>query len=141
MTEKGKKKQVETQLDSIELIKELLSPKVIEEERMWQEITVAIEDVTEMHTKEAEELLVRLLDLQGPILLAPGSDIPGILSPEDMLRFAAIQALSEWKGRKYLKNFTKIYHTTPSPTLRNIAKVYIEKMGGKVMERDDEDIQ
>ena len=116
--------------DSMKLIKELLSPEIVEEkEFMWLEIVAAMEDITETQTKEVEEILVNLLEFEGQIGLAPQSDVPGIMSPENMLKSLAIQILSKWTGRKHLKAFEKLASTTESITLAEIAKIIIERLG------------
>ena len=59
MTKKEKEKQVEIQSDSIDLIKELLSPEIVKKKKfVWQEIVAAMMDITKTYTREAEELLV-----------------------------------------------------------------------------------
>jgi len=132
MTKEERKKQEKAMLDSIKLVTELLSLEIIEKKKfLWQEIVTALADITETQTKEAEDTLVNLLEFEGPIRLAPDSDIPGVMSPEDMLKSLAIQVLSKWTGRKHLKAFSKIYATTQSPTLSGIAKVHIERLGGE----------
>jgi hypothetical protein len=125
-----RKKQEKTKPDSIKLITEILPPEIVEKrEFLWQEIVTAMVDITKTQTKEAEEILVNLLEFDGQIRLAPQSDIPGLMSPEDILKSLAIQFLSEWTGRKHLMAFEKLAGTTESITLAEIAKIHIEILG------------
>lgn len=90
-----------------------------------------MEDITKYQKKEAEDILIKILEFEGKNRLAPQSDIPSVMSLEDMLKSLAIQVLSKWTGRKHLKVFKKIRDITQEPTLRGIAKVHIERLGGE----------
>lgn len=118
----------------VKLIKQLLSPKVAKKKKefLWQEIIAAIVSITETKTNEAEDILIDLIKFDGEIRLSSMSDIPGAMSPEDMLKSLAIETLSEWTGRKHIKAFESVYATTKSPVLAGVAKVHIKRLGGKL---------
>jgi hypothetical protein len=127
-----REQQAMTASDSIRLIQELLSPSTREKrEFLWQEIRAAMAEITKTQTRSAEDVLLHLLELEGPIRLAPQSDIPSVMSPEDMLKSLAIQFLSRWTGRKHLKALERVKEKTASPTLSRIAMAEIEKLGGE----------
>jgi len=129
MAKEERRKQEKTKPDSIKLITEIPSPEIVEKkEFLWQEIVAAMADITKTQTKEAEEILVNLLEFEGQIRLAPQSDIPGLMSPKDILKSLAIQFLSEWTGQKHLMAFKKLADTTESITLAEIAKIHIERL-------------
>jgi len=135
MPEEKRRRQAGKVPNSTELIKELLSPEVVQEkEFMWREIVAAMADMTKKQTPQAEEFLVKLLESEEVIRLAPDSDIPGVMPPEDMLKSLAIQALSRWTGRKYVRAFERVYMTTKSPILAGIAKLHVEKLSGELGE-------
>jgi hypothetical protein len=135
MPEEKKRRQAKKTSNSMKLIKELLSPEIVEEKVfMWQEIVTAMADITKTQTEEAEELLVNILEFEGAIRLAPESDIPHAMSPRDMLKSLAIQSLSRWTGRKHIRAFERVYVTTKSPILAGTAKVHIERLGGELKE-------
>jgi hypothetical protein len=135
MPEEKERRQAKKTSNSMKLIKELLSPEVVKEKAfMWQEIVAAMADITKTQTEEAEELLVKILESEGAIQLAPESDIPHAMSPKDMLKSLAIQSLSKWTGRKHIRAFERVYVTTKSPILAGTAKVHIEKLGGGLRE-------
>jgi len=126
-----KKNKIERLRYSINLMKEILSPKIAKEkEFMWQNIMVSMRIIGKTHTEETEQLLADLLESEDHIKLSPTSDIPGAMSPEDMLKSLAIQILSEWTGQKYVKIFKKICSSTQSPVLAERIKVYIQRLGG-----------
>lgn len=128
MTER-RHEQIEIRPESIEMIRELLSPEIVKEkEFLWQDILAAIEDITKTKTAEGEELLVDLLGFEGQIRLVPESDIPGFMSPGNMLKFLAIQFLIKWTGRKYLDAFERISTTTESPALSDVTEALIESL-------------
>jgi hypothetical protein len=93
-------------------------------------------DITSTRTREAEDILLDLAECEGRIRLSPESIIPGVMSPEDMLKSLAIRTLSEWTGRKHLKLFRRIHARTQSPVLAQIAKTHIERLGGEIEEVD-----
>lgn len=126
-----KKNKIERLRYSINLMKEILSPKIAKEkEFMWQNIIVSMRTIGKTHTEETEQLLVDLLESEDHIKLSPASDIPGALSPEDTLKSLAIQILSEWTGQKYVKIFKKICSSTQSHVLAERIKIFIQKLGG-----------
>ena len=124
----GKEEPVQSDSKSFALIKELLTPEVVEErEFLWQDIVAAMMEIVETPTLRAEELLVSLLEMEGRIRLAPESDIPGVMPPEDTLKSIAIETLSKWTGRKYLKAFETLCDRAESPGISTLARIYIEK--------------
>lgn len=104
-------------------------PKQLKEKKYdWQEISNAMMEITRKHTLQSEEILVKLLDFDGTIQLTPESPLPGVLSPENMLKYNAITYLTEWTGRKYIKELKKVNKTTDSPRLSKITREYIKKL-------------
>jgi len=126
-----KKNKMERLRYSINLMKEILSPKIAKEkEFMWQNIIASMRIIGKTHTEEKEQLLADLLESEVHIKLSPTSDIPGALSPEDTLKSLAVQILSEWTGKKYIKKFNKICSSTQSHVLAERIKIFIQKLGG-----------
>lgn len=120
-------------VDSIKLVHEILSPEILKKKSfLWQDIKTSVFNISTIHTKETEEILVLLLEFEEEIMLASKSDIPGLMSPKDMLKSIAIQTLTKWTGQKYQSIFKKIYKSTQSAALAEIARVSLEKVGGDI---------
>lgn len=117
--------------DAIKLVNEILSPKIRKKKGyIWYDIGTSLAKISTIHTKETEEIFVRLLDFEEEIMLAPKSDLPGLMSPKDMMKSIAIQSLTKWTDQKYQSKIKKIYKSTKSAALAEIARVSIEKTDG-----------
>ena len=77
-------------------IEEILTPEIVKRKKfLWQEIVFAIQEIIALHTKESEEILIKILSFEDQIQLAPESHIPGLMAQESMLKFYAIVTLSK----------------------------------------------
>jgi hypothetical protein len=89
-------------------------------EAMWQLISVP-------PTPEVERVLLSLLRFEGELHLTPSSESPHSMSPEEMLKSLAIQALGKWTGLTYLLEMQRVQATASSPVLAGIAGAVIRQ--------------
>ena len=99
-----------------------------------QTLSRAISVLGEVGDERDKAVLADVLTRDTPVSLAPGSRLPGAMSPLDTLRAAAIIALRKLDGREYLDRIKEVYRTAADSTLRGIAKENIEALGGTVDE-------
>ena len=91
------------------------------ENAMWQFISVPL-------TAEAETALVAVLHFDGRIRISPSSEIPHSMSPEEMLKSLAVQALGKWTGLTYLLEMQRVQTMASSPVLSGIARKVIQEV-------------
>jgi hypothetical protein len=98
------------------------------EEHRWEDVEAAMWQLTSAPpTPEVEGVLVGVLRFEGQIRLAPSSELPHSMSPEEMLKSLAIQALGRWTGLTYLREMQRVQATAASPVLSGIARAMIER--------------
>src|SRR5229473_3182447 len=59
-------------------------------------------------TPEVERLLLAILRFEGELQLDESSELPHGMSPEEMLKSLAVQALGEWTGNHYLPTYRRL---------------------------------
>jgi len=72
------------------------------------------------------------LERKEPIKLREGSDLPGAMTPLNMLKAVAMESLRETGGKKFLEVFYRIYKETDERILREMAKEHIQALGGEL---------
>jgi hypothetical protein len=59
------------------------------------------------------------------------------MSPEDMLKSLAVQALAQWTGRAHLAEMQRLQATTTSPALAGIIRAVIQRLGPPRQQTED----
>ena len=78
-------------------------------------------------TSDGERLLLDVLHYRGQLRLTRTADLPHSLSPEEMLKSLALQALGRWTGLTYLTEMQRLVITTSSSRLKSTVKAVIQK--------------
>jgi hypothetical protein len=78
-------------------------------------------------TWEAEGILLEILRFEGRLRLTVASDLPHSMSPEEMLKSLAVQALARWAGLAYLQEMERVQATTQSSSLSSLVEDVIQK--------------
>ncbi len=94
----------------------------------WSEINQLMLDITVTHTQTTEAILRLILMFNGKIPLASGSDLPNLMSPEEMLKSLAIQSLINWTGAKYRSDFERVLVSAQSPALIRIIRFHLNNL-------------
>jgi hypothetical protein len=95
----------------------------------WEDLLAAMQEVTSVTpTAEIEALLLVALRFEGRFRLTPTSGRPHRLSPEDMVKSLAIQALGKWGRRAYLAEIERIESTARSPGLASVARANARRL-------------
>jgi hypothetical protein len=79
-------------------------------------------------TPEVERLLLAILRFEGELVLDETSDGPHSMTPEEMLKSVAAQALGQWTGARYLMTLRRIEAASLSASLVSILQAVIEKV-------------
>ena len=94
----------------------------------WENILAAIRMLTSVRpSSEAERLLLAVLRFGGQLRLDPSSELPHSMSPEEMLKSMAVQALGHWTGLTYISAMQRVQATAVSPVLSGIVRTVIER--------------
>src|SRR6266566_3566721 len=111
---------------------QLLNQAVLEQpsnrrEYRWEALLAAIEAVASSDSIgwEAERVLLRVVRFEGELRLSEDSESPHSMSPEEMLKSVAIQALAKWTGLTHLLEMERIEATAASPVLAAIVRATI----------------
>lgn len=105
-----------------------------EKDTDWETIYKATLALKELKDRRAEDVFLKILERKEPIRLSKDSDIPGIMSPLNILKALALESLREIDGEKHLEEFHKIYHETDEEILRDMAKEHIISLGDSLTE-------
>ena len=76
---------------------------------------------------EGESLLLEILRFEGRLQIDLSSEMPHSMSPEDMLKSLAIQALARWTGLAHLPEMQRVQLTTHSSSLASLVGDVIQK--------------
>ena len=77
-------------------------------------------------TGDDERLLLELLRHEGRLRLVANDELPHSLTPEDMLKSLAVQALGKWTRLTYLTEMQRLELLASSPELATIVRSVIE---------------
>ena len=77
-------------------------------------------------TGDEERLLLELLRHNGRLRLVANDELPHSLTPEDMLKSLAVQALGKWTRLTYLTEMQRLELLASSPELATIVRTVIE---------------
>jgi hypothetical protein len=95
----------------------------------WEDLLAAMQEITSAApTQEVESVLVAALRFEGRFCLTPTSSRPHRLSPEDMVKSLAIQALGKWGIIAHLVEIERIESTTRSPGLASVARATAQRL-------------
>jgi hypothetical protein len=95
----------------------------------WEDLLAAVQEVTSAApTREVENVLLALLRFEGRFRLTPTSGRPHRLSPEDMVKSLAIQALGKWGCAAHLAEIQRIESTARSPGLASVARATAQRL-------------
>lgn len=113
--------------ESVQLIRDLLTPEErSRREFPWQETKGALLETANTHTPVGEEILLEVaLGLEGPIQMAEGSGLPGVMPPADTLRAIAIEQLAKWTGQTHREEIEDALAGRESSTLYSLAMHYL----------------
>jgi hypothetical protein len=113
---------------SIELVEKLLVPENLRKQRfLWQDIDGAVHEISKIQTPMGEQIFLNVLKIEETIQIAKGSELPGIMSPDDTLKAIAIEHLTVWTGQKYEEEIIGAIAGRESSTLYSRALSYLEK--------------
>jgi hypothetical protein len=96
----------------------------------WVTVCRAVFLLGEKNDENSKRLLAAVLKQETPPKLLEGSRLPGVMSPLDMLKAAALDALGKLKAHEYLGDMEEVYQKAGNATLRRIAKENIEALAG-----------
>ena len=93
----------------------------------WEDLLAAIEAVAVGDSLgwDAERVLLRVVRFEGELRLNEDSEPPHSMSPEEMLKSVAIQALARWTGLTHLLEMRRVEATAASPVLASIVRATI----------------
>lgn len=118
-------------------LRDAMSTRADGRESAWAELMAEIVPAISQHlTWEAEELLIEILRFEGRLRLAGSSDLPHSMSPEDMLKSLASQALARWTGLAYLQEMERVQATTQSSSLSSLIRDVIQKARQETKRRE-----
>ncbi len=81
-------------------------------------------------TPEVERILLAILSSDGELQLNEESEMPHNMSPENMLKSLAVQALGRWTGATYLPTMQHVQATAP-PSLACVVRGVIQNVTGQ----------
>jgi|SRR5579864_809956 len=95
----------------------------------WEDLVAAIEAIAgaDSFGWEAERALLRALRFDGELSLSENSELPHSMSPEEMLKSLATQALAKRTGLTHLLEMERVEATAASPTLASIVRATIRR--------------
>jgi hypothetical protein len=108
--------------DAMQLLREAVHPAPAQRRRYrWEEIAAAMDEVIGKGlTPDVEHLLVSILRSDRPVETLPSPDGPHSMPPADMLKSLAVQALADWTGATYAREFRQLQAKRISPALASV---------------------
>lgn len=101
--------------------------------RLWDDVLAAFYGVIAApFTPRGEALLLAVLRFDGRLDLDAASEIPHSMSPEDMLKSLAVQALGKWTGQLYAPAMKRlqIKAEANSPALASVIEAVLSRAAG-----------
>lgn len=99
------------------------------DEPRWNDVRAELLSATShVPLPEVERLLLDVLKFEGELQLDETSEMPHRMSPENMLKSLAVQALTRWTGAHYLPTMRRI-EATAAPALATVIRSVIQKLG------------
>jgi hypothetical protein len=96
----------------------------------WEDLLMAMQAVISAPLNcEAERALLAVLRFDEKLWLSESSEFPHSMSPEDMLKSLAAQALGKWTGGTHLIELKRVEATARSPVLASIIRAVIRRLG------------
>jgi hypothetical protein len=114
---------------ALQILRHALAGNVpLRHEFLWQDLFAAMVSVTSSApTSHVERLLLDILRFDGKLQLTPNSEMPHSMTPEEMLKSLALQALGRWTGLTYLREMQRVQATAVSPALVSTARAVIQR--------------
>lgn len=97
-------------------------------EPSWPEVVGDIVRLEAPLKEEDEQILLNALSFKGRLKLGIAGDPPHSMSPEDMLKSLAVQALGDFTGTKHIEAMRNLETETKSSSLSCIIRAVIEKI-------------
>ena len=96
----------------------------------WEDLLMAMQAVISAPMNwDTERVLLAVLRFDGTLRLSESSAFPHSMSPEDMLKSLAAQALGKWTGDTHLIELKRVEATARSPVLASIIRAVIRRLG------------
>lgn len=97
----------------------------------WLEISGAIQRLGKKREIAGKDLLLKILKRSKRVNIAKGSPIPGIMSPLDIIKTAAMDALTEIGGTEHREDLYEIAAHAKNHVMRKKAKMNIKRLAEK----------
>jgi hypothetical protein len=97
-------------------------------------VSRAISLLGEQGGEDGKALLAQILKREKEVEVIKGTRLPGVMSPLDIFKAAAMDALAKLAAYEYVDLIKQVYRTADNRTLRRIAKKDIEVLGSSVDE-------
>ncbi len=94
----------------------------------WLTLKRAIEKLGALQAKESKPLLIEVLQHKEALNLAPGVALPGVMSPLNMLKAAAIDALTAMEAKDSIPVIKTVADTEANSVLGPMAKEALQKL-------------
>jgi hypothetical protein len=118
-------------------LKSAISVQTDGQEPAWSDVMAELVPAISQHlTWEAEGILLEILRFEGRLRLTVSDDLPHSMSPEDMLKSLAVQALAKWTGLAYLQEMERVQATTQSSSLSSLVRDVIHKTRQEAKHRE-----
>jgi hypothetical protein len=92
----------------------------------WVELRAAMTAVTARPSKQSESVLRALLRPEFTVRLHEGAESPHAMSPADMLRSHAVQALARWNRTRHRDVIRRVARTTTSDLLAAVVRASLK---------------
>ncbi len=100
----------------------------------WVTVYRSISALGNERNRNGKKMLAELLKRDKEVKLIEGTQLPGVMSPLNMLKAAALDALGKLNAREYIDDMREVYRKTDNRTLRRIAGNNILALGGSLEE-------
>jgi hypothetical protein len=116
--------------DPVQFLKHVLAPEgQWRDPYPWEDLLAAVQEVTSAGpSPEVESVLLAALRFEGKFRLTPTSSRPHRLSPEDMMKSLAIQALGKWGRTAHLAEIQRIASAARAPGLAAVARATAQRL-------------
>lgn len=78
-------------------------------------------------TSDVEMLLLEIIRFDGRLRIIESHNMPHSMSPIDMLKSLAVQAIAKWTGFDHLQDILKLQKTTQSSSLASLVNDVISR--------------
>jgi hypothetical protein len=100
----------------------------------WVTIYQAIYRLGKKRNDSSKGLLAKILKQDRDLTLIQGVRLPGVMSPLDMIKAAALDALGQLSAYEYVNDMKEVYQKANNKTLRRVAQENVMALGGSTDE-------